>query len=170
LKRSADSISSRTSRVKSEILKNAAGKFVDLEARRRIPRRKLRESWVQGVLLGFLEARIGYMELEHSVANGRVDFFHRGNPPSAIELAVAKDKKILHWEHLPAKNKTEIKKLRRLRTSRKLRRFLLLIDLVGTQPIEKAKLKKSYTDYFGKNNFKVTAVYVHKNSKFSFSF
>jgi len=165
------SVPYRQSRVKRTLLEMAAARFIDLESQRKIPRERLDERWIQGVLLGFLEDRIGYMELEYPVDNGRVDFYHKGNPPSAIELAVVRDRKYLPWEHLPDKNRTEIKKLRTMDYPKKLRRFLLLIDLISKKPFEKKKLKESYAEYF-KNGGKscVTVIYVHKEDKFSFAF
>jgi len=165
------SVQYRYSRVTREVLELAAGRFIDLESRRRIPRQRINETWIQGFILGLLEDRIGYMELEYSVDGGRVDYYHKGNPPSAIELAIVKDRNYSPWEHLPEKNRTEIAKLRGLEYPKKLRRFLLLIDLVREEPFERNELKKRYTDYFGNTGRSmVTVIYVHKDGKFTFAF
>jgi hypothetical protein len=139
---------------------------VDLESLRRIPKQRLKELWIQGVLLGFLENRVGYMKLEHQVKNGRIDFYHKGNPPSAIELAVVMGNYI--YQHRPKINSSEIKKLRSLTRPKKVRRFLLLVDLISKTPIERSRLKENYATYFRKSSSKITVIYVHKDDKFNF--
>jgi hypothetical protein len=148
------------------LLKNAANRIVLLESLRRIPRHRIKELWIQGVLLGILESRVGYMRLEYQVGKGRIDFYHKGNPHSAIELAVVSGKWI--YQHTPRINAKEIEKLRSISHPKNVRRFLLLIDLKSKKPLNGKRLADNYAGYFKNNKARIIVIYVHKDSNFNF--
>lgn len=137
---------------------------------RNLGRTKRKEKWLHGVLLGYLEARVGNMRSEWQVPRGRIDLRHGGTNPSVIELVVRQ----YGVEDKPAMNKKELGKLCRVTSARARTRFLLILDPSGKKPVEKERLRKAYARYNGgRGKFErqpVRIMYVHPESKNDFDF
>jgi hypothetical protein len=135
--------------------------------------KKSQERSLHLVVLGLLEAKIGYMKSEFQVGKSRrtrIDFRHGGTNPALIELAV---RSIEHGNELYGPmNESELRKLCKITSTKAKRRLLLLLDPSRLPPIEKNAMRKSYASVSsGRGKFPrepVTIVYVHPALEYSF--
>ena len=120
------------------------------------------ERWIQGLVLGLLEAKVGHMQVEHGVYGGRIDLRHGGSNPVLIELVT-----VIHGtEHYYLQNFDELQKLRRVSYSKAKRRILLILDFTE-HPFSKQRLLDNYTKYgSGAGRFErnpVAIMYFHQS-------
>lgn len=139
---------------------------------RSLPDNRIEERWVQGVLLGIMEAKVGDMQYEHEVADGRIDFRHGGPNPDVIEyVLVRRDSN--QWR--PSQNHKELQKLTRTSKNVAKRRYLLILDPFRGS-ISQERLQGEYEDYRQTNNRprgyfgneSVRVVYVHPTLDYHF--
>ena len=131
---------------------------------------KQKERWLHGVLLGYLQAKVGKMRSEWRVSPGRINLRHGGTNPSVIELVV----RFHGVEEAPAANRTELAKLCRVKRGQARTRFLLILDVSGGRPVRKEMLQRSYGKYNGgPGKFErkpVRVLYVHPDARHNFDF
>lgn len=130
------------------------------------------ERWLHGVVLGILEAKVGDIQYEHPVENGRIDIRHGSSNPDVVELVLVKAGGS-GWH--AGQNKTELRKLSKTTKVQARRRMLLIIHAFGDSiPFE--QMKRNYDNYttsngersgyFGSNSIRV--VYVHPRTDYNF--
>jgi hypothetical protein len=132
-----------------------------------------KEMRLDGLVLGFLEARHGSMSRQHPVHIGasakRIDFRQGGTRPVFIEFAVATPHQTQVYG---SQNRSELHKLERQRNTVTSLRCLLLLDLSRMPSIPSARLKASYDDQpSGRGNYTrypVWIFYVHPNNAYWF--
>ena len=132
------------------------------------------EMLVDLLLYGYLQGRFEKFFRQYQVWYGnsskpkRIDFRQGGTRPVGIEFVLRTDGRN---EIYGSQNRSEIRKLCRLRQSRWSTRILLLLDLTD-HPLGKAALKATYDEVnSGRGRFRrhtVTVIYVHKETDFTF--
>jgi hypothetical protein len=157
----------------SEKLTKAGKEIIKLFTEKRfapILKRRYEKS-IQLVLLGYLQASVGRMKLEHPVANEKIDFRYGGDHPSLIELVTISHSGY-NVEHNANRNLSELKKLSKFDRSKARVKYLLILDFLNASPIRKEKLQAAYSRAWrklavllrtsGRNvMYSVTVVYVH---------
>ncbi len=138
-----------------------------------LPDRRIKERWIHGVVLGILEAKVGNMQYEHIVDDGRIDIRHGSSNPDVIEFVLVKGEHGNQWQ--ASQNKTELRKLSRTSDRYAKRRILFILHPFGPATSEE-RMNENYSEYregnrerrgyFGENSVRV--VYVHPRSEYNF--
>jgi hypothetical protein len=135
---------------------------------RTLPDARVNERWVHGVVLGILEAKVGDMQYEHEVDDGRIDMRHGSSNPDVMEFVLVRNGNEWH----ASQNKSELRKLSRTSGRYARRRILFILHPFGSSiPVE--QMKENYRNYaknvqarFGEESVRV--VYVHPRSDYNF--
>jgi hypothetical protein len=101
---------------------------------------RTKERWLHGVLLGYLEAKVGGMRSEWPVDEGYVDMRRGGPNPGLVELVVRRH----GVESSPQPNVPELRKLASRPEGTAKGRFLLILDLYSEKALNVERLKRNY--------------------------
>jgi hypothetical protein len=123
------------------------------------------------VLAGYLQGRFGRITRQHHVAAGRIDFRYGTSNPRVIEFAIRGPRDPAACLYA-SQNRSELRKLSRLRPATARMRVLLLLDR-AKRLIPKDSLRAGYDRvHSGPGNFQrhvVRVIYVHRELEYDFS-
>lgn len=131
----------------TEKILGEAGRSI-LQLRSQFKYKKNKERWIQAVLFGYLQARLGNMKIEYRVGNKFIDFRFSRPHPALLELVTIRKTK--HpVEHLAYRNRSELRKLGTYPASR-TQRILLILDLNYDNPLDEIDLYMQYQNEWAK--------------------
>lgn len=122
------------------------------------------------VLFGLLQGRFRHMSRQHRVRAGRIDFRFGTSNPVVIEFAFRAPRDP-RTRLFASQNRSELRKLTRVRPATARMRVLLLLDR-SKHPIPEDTLRKGYDEaHAGVGRFQrhtVRVIYVHKHLTYNF--
>ena len=122
------------------------------------------------VLYGYLQGRFGYISRQHQVTHGRIDFRYGGTNPMVLEF-VLRGPSDPRTRLFASQNRSELRKLTRVRPTTAATRVLLLLDR-SKNPVPKRVLRTGYDEmHAGRGRFvrhSIRIIYVNRFNDYHF--